>query len=103
VEEILTHLFQNPNSPSGSSTISFQVHSPAGGYTSSQGSKRKQSFSDDGSKRKPTKKQQLDSLCDKKKFLENRNQDLRDDLSKYERACKKLKAMLYARIQQQRA
>jgi len=103
VEEISTHLFQNPNSPSGSSTISSQVHSPAGGYTSSQGSKRKQSFSDDGSKRKPTKKQQLDSLCDKKKFLETRNQDLRDDVSKYERACKRLKAMLYARIQQQRA
>jgi len=105
VEEISTHHpFHNPNSPSGSSTSSSQVHSPAGGYTSSQESKRKRSFSDDGSKRnKPTKKQQLDALCDKKKFLENRNQELRDDVSKYERACKRLKTMLYARIQQQRA
>jgi len=104
VEEIsIHHPYQNPNSPSGSSTISSQVHSPAGGYASSQESKRKHSFSDDGSKRKPTKKQQLDALCDKKKFLENRNQSLKDDVSKYERACKRLKTMLYARIQQQRA
>jgi len=104
VEEISTHqAYPNPPSPSGSSTISSQVHSPAG-YTSSQESKRKQSFSDDGSKRsKPTKKQQLDALCDKRKFLESRNNELRDDVSKYERACKRLKAMLYARIQQQRA
>lgn len=103
-----------PYSPSGESSISSQAPSPgmvgmasrSGSFSQeSSGAKRKRSTSDDGGKGKgrPTKKQQLDLLCTRKRSLENENHRLREDVAGYERACKRLKDMLYQRIRDQRA
>jgi len=93
-----------PESPSGESSISSQTLSPGFlGSISHESSKRKRSMSDEGKGKRPTKKQQLDTLCHRKKSLENENHRLREDVAGYERACKRLKDMLYQRIREQRA
>jgi hypothetical protein len=42
-------------------------------------------------------------LCNRKKTLESQNHQLREDVAGYERACRRLKDMLYQRIREQRA
>lgn len=111
VSPSVSHSLLPPYSPSGSSSISSQVPSPSagGGHGSRSGSfsqdssqKRKRSTSDEGGRKssggRPTKKQQLDMLCGRKKSLENQNHQLREDVAGYERACRRLKDMLYQRI-----
>lgn len=110
---VSSHVLIQPYSPSGSSDLSSQVPSPTGagsrsGSFSQDGSnKRKRSTSDEGGNRgksgRPTKKQQLDMLCNRKKTLESQNHQLREDVAGYERACRRLKDMLYQRIREQRA
>lgn len=65
--------------------------------------KRKRSDSDCGKKGRMTKKQQFDALCNRKTQLEEDNFNLREKVNGYERACKRLKELLYNRIRQQRA
>lgn len=106
-----THVLMQPHSPSDSSDMSSQVPSPAcpgsrSGSFSQDSNKRKRSASDEGCRGKsgrPTKKQQLDMLCNRKKILEHQNHQLREDVAGYERACRRLKDMLYQRIREQRA
>ena len=65
--------------------------------------KRKRSDSDCGKKGRMTKKQQFDALCSRKSQLEDENFNLKEKVDGYERACRRLKQMLYNRIKQQRA
>jgi hypothetical protein len=66
--------------------------------------KRKRSDSESGNKKgRMTKKQQFDALCSRKSQLEEDNFSLKEKVDGYERACRRLKQMLYNRIKQQRA
>ena len=85
--------------PSESSSSSPPPASPQ----QNVGVKRKRSDSDVGKKSRMTKKQQFDALCNRKNKLEEDNNNLKERVAGYERACRRLKEMLYNRIKQQRA
>lgn len=87
--------------PSENSSSSSQPSSPK--TSSAPDLKRKRSDSDCGKKGRMTKKQQFDALCNRKTQLEEDNFNLREKVNGYERACRRLKELLYNRIRQQRA